>query len=493
MTLIRVVNAHCRISTTKVLDIPKFALRTGQHWCVFGGNGAGKSLLSALVQGQLTLGAAHVQYHSDFSVSNDIVVVSFEEQQRLWALDNRHDISEFSDAAQDQGTSVRQLILGSCPADQRYADILRSLALDEFEDRGLRYLSSGQCRKVLLARALFQQPKLLILDEPLESVDKATQGLIKKTLKRWMGPDTCTLLLCRRARDILPGISHLALMDRLRIIHQGSIKEVQSHALFAQLKNRRSAIPQSLPVAEKTTPLQVLAPNVPLLELRQVSAGYHGQLVLENFSWTMRQGQHTLIEGPNGCGKSTLLSLIDGENHMAYGQDVILFGRKRGSGETVWDVKARFGVVSNEIHNRYIKGWRVLDVVVSGFFDSIGLYDDSGASQHHAAMEWLGTVGIESLSKEYYHSLSFGQQRLVLLARAMVKQPSILILDEACVGLDDEYRELILTLTDLISETGRTHIVFVSHIAGEVPACINQVLRFTPAGVEVSEDEKRVE
>ena len=478
MILLSIVNAHCRIASNKLLDIPEFTLRIGEHWCVLGGNGAGKSLLSSLVQGQLTLGAAAVHYQAEFSAHNDIIVVSFEEQQKLWAMDNRHDISEFSENAQDQGTTVKQLILGNLKADARYADILRSLALDELEERGIRYLSSGQCRKAMLARALFQRPKLLILDEPLESIDRTSQDHIVDALKQWMGPQTCTLLLCRRARDILPNISHLALMHGLRILQQGPIADVQSTGLYTQLTQRRAQVPESLPNVDISSAHPVFDPKVALLELKHVNAGYHGRLVLEDVSWTMRYGQHTLIEGPNGCGKSTLLSLINGENHMAYGQQVYLFGRLRGTGETVWDVKARFGVVSNEIHNRYVKGWRVLDVVVSGFFDSVGLYDDSSASQHQVARAWLRALGIDSLSKEYYHALSFGQQRLVLLARAMVKQPSILILDEACVGLDDEYRELILALTDLIANSQRTHIIFVSHTAGEVPSCINQVIRF---------------
>ncbi len=487
MALIRVKNAHCRIASQKVLDVPAFELDVGQHYCIFGGNGAGKSLLSALLQGKLVHGAAAIHYAADFLPQRDIIEVSFEEQQRLWALDNRHDISEFSEAAQDQGTSVRELVLGAARADERYAEIMQSLALENLEERGIRYLSSGQCRKAMLARALFQQPKLLVLDEPLESVDKATQALLVQALTHWMGPETCTLLLCRRATDILPGISHLALMQDLRIVQQGPLERVRELAEYGEIKNRRLPVPKSLPAGlpEKSWP--ALAANVPLIELVKVNAGYHGKLVLKEFSWTMRQGQHTLIEGPNGCGKSTLLSLINGENHMAYGQDVTLFGRKRGTGETVWDVKARFGVVSNEMHNRYVRGWRVIDVVVSGFFDSIGLYDDSGASQQQVADAWLAAVGIAALRTDYYHTLSFGQQRLVLLARAMVKQPSILILDEACVGLDAAYRRLILALTDLIAKSTCTQIVFVSHSQGESPSCINQTLCFTPAGIAIEE------
>ncbi|MCP5358964.1 MAG: ATP-binding cassette domain-containing protein [Pseudomonadales bacterium] len=486
--IVRIDNALCRISADTVLRIPHFSIQTGEHWCLFGGNGAGKSLCARLLLKALPSGAAHVQYAAGVEPVRDVFVVSFEEQQRLWALDNRHDISEFSGDARDQGTTVASLILGDLAEDERFPGILRLLDLSELRDRGIRFLSSGQCRKAMLARALYQRPRLLILDDPLESIDRDAQIRVAAALEQWMTPDTCTLLLCRREHDILPGITHLALMEGLTISAQGHIAAMREDARFREVTKRRSPVPEVLPApAAGRRPLPPLSSGVPLIELKRVTAGYGGQAVLRDLSWNMHPGQHTLIEGPNGCGKSTLLSLIDGENHMAYGQDVTLFGRRRGSGETVWDIKARFGIVSNEIHNRYVKGWRVLDVVVSGFFDSVGLYDDAGASEQQAARQWLQALGVADLSTRFYHTISFGQQRLVLLARAMVKYPSVLILDEPCVGLDDQTRALILGVADRIAATTGTQILFVSHTHGEAPACINQRLSFTPAGVRISD------
>lgn len=473
--ILRVHNVLCRISSRRTLRVDEFALAAGQHWCVFGGNGAGKSLLAQLLRDRLVNG-------------HDLQVVSFEEQQQLWALDNRHDISEYSDTALDQGTTVARLILGESLPDAdgiaRYEALLVALDLQSLQQRGIRYLSSGQVRKALLARALYRRPRLLILDDPLESVDRDSRRRIAAVLRQWMGPDTCTLLLCRRQRDILLGITHLALMEDLRIVEQGALREVQSGATWQRLAQREVTLPESLPlpIPGRHDALADLDPQQPLFELHDVDAGYQGHRVLKQFSWTLRRGQHTLVEGPNGCGKSTLLSLINGENHKAYGQEVTLFGRRRGGGETVWDVKARFGTVSNELHNKYVKGWKVLDVVVSGFFASVGLYDDSGASERNAALAWLHTFAIAELANEYYHELSFGQQRLVLLARAMVKHPAILILDEPCVGLDDYYRALILGTVDLIAATTATQVIYVSHTDDERPTCINQHIRFSGPG-----------
>ena len=489
--LIHVSAMVCRLSSRRTLRVPGFTLRRGEHWCLFGGNGAGKSVLAQLLCGQLRQGADHVHYLSGFDPRKDVLFVSFEEQQSLASLDNRHDISEYSDAALDQGTTVRALIsaghTGSA-AEDRLQALLTALDLLPLQDRGIRYLSSGQTRKALLARALYQRPRLLVLDEPLESIDLDYRTRLQQVLSSSLLLDTSTLLLCRRERDILPGIPHMALLEQLSVVAQGSLASVLGGTDFERLVRKPVLIPRQLPPPLLHWRAQPPA-GVPLLALRNVTAGYNGKVVLENLTWSVRAGQHTLISGPNGCGKSTLLSLISGENHKAYGQDVSVFGRRRGTGETVWEVKAHFGVVSNELHNRYGKGWRVLDVVVSGFFDSVGLYDDSGASEHNAARDWLETFAIASLAGDYYHELSFGEQRLVLLARAMVKHPALLILDEPCVGLDDHARALILGIVDRIAATTQTQILFVSHLQDEAPQCINQWLRFGPRGVEIEQRE----
>jgi molybdate transport system ATP-binding protein len=416
------------------------------------------------------------------------LTVSFEEQQRLWALDNRRDISEYDATAQDTGTTVASLISpfsASALIQQAGArEVLEALEIEDLLERGIRFLSSGQIRKVLIARALLSRDparnRLVILDDPLEAIDPRSQSLVRRLLQQSMDAQNATVLLCRREQEILPGITHLALMEGLQLIARGKREEVAASDAYRRIARPRVEAPERLPGSlEQSNPSPAVAP----IRLEEVSAGYGERLVLDRVTWTMEVGHHTLIEGPNGCGKSTLLSLIDGENHKAYGQNVVLFGIRRGSGESVWDIKSRFGVVSNEIHNRYVRGWKVIDVIVSGFFDSVGLYDESGASQIEMARRWLATFGMERLARDYFHEISFGQQRLALLARAMVKGPDVLVLDEPCVGLDDYYRQLVLKTIDRIAETTATQIIYVSHTRGEEPACINQRLRFEPRSV----------
>ncbi|MDC0220146.1 ATP-binding cassette domain-containing protein [Gammaproteobacteria bacterium] len=496
--LLRVNDAICRLGLHKVLRIDELVVEQGQHWCFFGPNGAGKSVLASLLASKRIESGKYVQYAEGFQPSRDIHIVSFEEQQKLWQRDNRLDVSEYSADAEDSGTLVWELIQSSrstLHADNvLFEQLVTELDLSALVERGIRFLSSGQIRKALIARALYgYRPgvaQLLILDDPMESIDLDSQVKIKICIEKFLHSGFSSIQLCRRARDILSGVNHIALLDGLRLLEKGKREVIENGAAFEKVKNKKPVLLDRLPQNQSLFDNYQIDSGKPLVELNSVNAAYGEHSVLENFSWIMHPGQHVVIEGPNGCGKSTLLSLIDGDNHKAYGQDVKLFGRKKGSGETIWEVKAKFGIVSNELHNKYSKGWKVLDVVVSGFFDSVGLYDDSGTQETDIAKSWLNALQILDLAKYFYHEISFGQQRLVLLARAMVKQPQILILDEPCVGLDEFHRILILDILDKIAEQFTTSILYVSHIEDEKPLCINRRLTFkrnATSGFQVEE------
>lgn len=487
--LISIDNAQCRIGRQALLKIEHFAIEPGQHWCLFGQNGSGKTLLVNLLAGKRLESGNYVSYRANFDPVRDLHIVSFEEQQRLWERDNRLDISEFSGDAQDKGTVVEGLIRASrSQQDQNdglLADLVEQLSLEAVLSKGIRFLSSGQIRKVLIARSLFAYrdgwPQLLILDDPLESIDRDSQEQIRSTIEKHMSAQFSSLQLCRRAKDILPGVSHMAVMrsdsNQMQISRQGTFAEISQASEFADIRDAKIEASEILDaLLPRETPIREVSEE--LIRLDNVQASYGSSKVLVDVSWVMTGRDHVVIEGPNGCGKSTLLSLIDGENHKGYGQQVFLFGRLKGSGETIWETKQHFGLVSNELHNKYIKGWRVLDVVVSGFFDSVGLYDEGGAAELGEARRWIAALGLASREKQYYHEISFGQQRLVLLARAMVKKPRILILDEPCVGLDDFHCQMILKVLDAIAERSLTNILYVTHVADEQPSCINKIMRF---------------
>ena len=201
-------------------------------------------------------------------------------------------------------------------------------------------------------------------------------------------------------------------------------------------------------------------------------------MVLKNFNWSVQQGENWKIVGPNGAGKSTLLNLISGYNLQVYANEIYLFGLRRGTGESIWDVKQKIGLVSSEFQIHYRESISALKVVLSGFFDSIGFYRPASMKQKETAFNWMEFLEIAKVAEDDFTRLSYGQQRLVLIARAMVKSPPLLILDEPCQGLDRTNRNLVLKLIDQIGQNSVTQILYVTHIAAIQPNCLHSELCF---------------
>lgn len=478
--LLKVSQLVCRISAKTVLRVDELVIRPGEHWLVYGQNGAGKSLLSDYLLGKLPLGRHRLWQHP--ALHGRIVSVSFDVQRRLAQAEQRHDISEYSASAHDEGTRVVDLLglHGAVPDHlQRALQVLGVMAL---LDRGIRYLSSGQFRRVMLASALCQDPLLLILDSPLDSIDAASAAAIQSTLTHWMGPGK-SIIECSRSHDeSLPGFTHMALMAECKLVSAGPVTDVQHARAFYQGSTPILPTPVPLP---QTDPRNWECPDE-CIRMRNVSASYGSRSVIKHLNWVVNRGDQVLIEGPNGCGKSTLLSLLTGENNFAYVQEseqgVWLFGQPWGKGQSVWEIKQHFGVVSNHLHLSFGDAWSVLDVVCSGFEDSVGYYGEPRASQQKRARAWLAAVHLLDETNKAFGQLSFGQQKLALLARSLVKSPPILILDEPLVGLDDYHRALFLSLLARVVSQAQTQLLYVSHTVGEKPGFLNRRLTYVGDG-----------
>ena len=211
--------------------------------------------------------------------------------------------------------------------------------------------------------------------------------------------------------------------------------------------------------------------------MRAVNAVYGGKKVLANIHWTVRKGEKWALRGPNGSGKSTLLSLITGDNPQAYANDLTLFDRPRGSGESIWDIKRRIGFVSPELHAHYTTPVPCWQVVASGYFESVGLHSPCTEPQKERIGACLGFLGIRHLGEELFTRISAGEQRMVLLARALVKDPPLLILDEPCQGLDRQHTEAFKSLVEHACRSAHRTLIYVTHYAGEIPGCVEKILR----------------
>ncbi|MEM1156270.1 MAG: ATP-binding cassette domain-containing protein, partial [Pseudomonadota bacterium] len=446
-------------------------------WACLGPNGAGKTSLAKVLCAQETHYSGEYQ-RSSLLRDKGISYVCFEQAKALCDRDKKLDDSEFRANASDPGTSVKSAILGSRGPDADFQRWVERLNIEHILDRGLRFISTGEMRKTLLIKAILNQPALLILDSPLDGLDLASQEEMRQVIDELLSTSMNVLLLCRSLEDVPQGVSNVLVLDEGKQLLQGARVDVLANAKVVALMQPPLPALAALPVP--TPRLYELPATGPLLELRGVNVSYAELDVLKNVSWTLDRDSHCCVSGPNGCGKTTLLSLITGDNHKAYGQDITLFGIRRGSGESVWDIKQKYGQLDTQLHLNYVRGMKVLEVVVSGFFDTIGLYDDWGDQQRDTAEAWLKALGLAQYMKEGFDTLSFGLQRMVLLARAMVKSPIILLLDEPTLGLDGHHRALILRAINHIGTNSDTRIIFVSHSAGDVPTCINQHLVFEP-------------
>jgi molybdate transport system ATP-binding protein len=264
-------------------------------------------------------------------------------------------------------------------------------------------------------------------------------------------------------------------MQQGKIVLSGKRAEVIVTKQWQQLNENHYSLPHHLPDCLQYDSLEK---NKTLVSVNNVSVSFDQKPVFNALNWQFEQGQHWRIIGPNGCGKSTLLAMISGDSPKAYGKDIHLFGVKRGSGESIWDIKRHYGLVSAQLHRDYRVSTTLIKVVLSGFYDSIGLYDSPSRQQVIIARQWLVLLGLEQHENTYFNQLSYGEQRLVLIARAVVKLPMILILDEPCQGLDNHNRDKVLALMDYIAANSKTHLLFVSHDLRDQLECITHELEF---------------
>lgn len=455
------------------LRIAQWHWRRDEHWAVVGGNGAGKTTLARLLRDEMRPQRGSIALAPGIDPERDILYVSFDMQRTLIEHDNRFDDSDLREDAFDVGTTVRSAILQGQPEDARFAQLVESFGIGHILQRGIRFISTGESRKTLLARALLAQPRLLILDNPLEGLDRNMQRELGALIETLLAGTTPLLLLLPLGVPLPVGISHVLHLEHGTVVSCGPRAQFEASAAPAEVL---AATPLPAPLQRTAAPDAA----APAIVMEGLSVSYHDEAVLTDVHWRFERGQHCCISGPNGAGKSTLLSLINGDNHKGYGQPLWLFGRKRGSGESVWELKANCGIVNTPLQLNHLGRQRVLEVVASGLYDTIGLYQDCGGREKEVTLNWIHAVGLDALRDHRYDQLSFGEQRLALLARAMVKSPPLLILDEPCIGLDGPHRAHFLALVDRIAAQGHTQILYVSHVAEELPGCINQSLQLVP-------------
>jgi molybdate transport system ATP-binding protein len=398
----------------------------------------------------------------------------------------------------DEVTTARDVIFSGIlanrtitPADEeRFSEVVDQLGIQYLLQKGISSLSTGEMRKALIARALIKSPRLLILDEPFDGLDDRSRATLAESINRLMTGPMRVILVVHRLEEIVPNITHVLLVRDGQLFLQGPKDEVLTSQNISRLYGfnlhlertskgyRVSYGPEKGDRIDTSAVYEEALQDVPdvLIEMRDTTVRYNDFIVLDRLNWSMKRGENWAILGPNGSGKSTIVKLILGDNLQGYANQVMLFGKRKGSGETLWEIKRHIGAVSSELQVQYRKRMSAYDVIASGFYDSIGLYQYPTPKQKAIADGWIELLKIGDISNQPYHQLSYGQKRMILLARAMVKSPALLIMDEPCHGLDISNRRRILRIIEMIGETP-THLLYITNHRDEILNCITHVMR----------------
>ena len=350
------------------------------------------------------------------------------------------------------------------------------LGIEGLLDRPIRFLSTGEIRRILIARAILRSRGMLLLDEPFEGLDREGRDLLAASIDLLLASGVRVMLATHRMENLLPAFTHLIGLKGGRVFCQGPRDQMLTKESMERLYDLDTGGPENNTTTGHAVSIDAGSDGSVVIEINNAGVYYRGVSVFENLNWKVRKGENWSITGPNGSGKSTLLQMVTGDHPQAYANEIYLFGRRRGSGESIWDIKQRLGAVSSEFQVNYRKPIRAFDVVLSGYFDSVGLYCKADTRQVETAQTWLERLGLCHLKEKRYDLLSFGERRMILLARAVVKTPEILVLDEPCQGLDPANRKRILALVDLIGRQPHTQVLYVSHHPKEMPACITHHL-----------------
>lgn len=338
------------------------------------------------------------------------------------------------------------------------ADPMEALGFTEQIQAQLIELSSGEHKKLQLLKGLWVKPQLLIIDEPYTGLDHRSRAALNNWLDELIAEGVQLILITNDEQ--LP-----SKINRYAHIVDGKIEWVgEQSALSKDEARERKPLPDFLNIVPET-------PYDTMVKLTNVSVRYGEKRVLKNVSWEVKVGEKWLLQGPNGSGKSTLLSLINGDHPQAYGHDIVLFGKKRGSGESIWDIKEQIGMISPEMHWYFDQNATVWHTIASGFYDSIGWFIDVKFQERKQIEELLDFFDLTRDKDELLHTLPLGKQRLALLARTIIKNPPLLVLDEPCQGLDNNQTKYFNDIVDELVQHGKT-LIYVGHYESQLPNCI---------------------
>lgn len=493
-------HAAIRYADKVVLPEVNFIIRQKQHWAITGKSGSGKTSLLHAILGKSNLinGSVEYPFYTRFLQSHRIKdplftyrhligYVSFQPQFRnKQHMRDFYYQQRFHSWDSEDAPSVREYLeqaLGHAHAHLLSAEmrfpmdwVVGNMHLGYLLDKSLIKLSNGETRRLLIAEALLHQPLLLMLDSPFTGLDADTRSMFDRLLSRIAERGT-QLLLVTSPREIPEVITHVLELD------DGSIKGSSERSAFLEKCKRQGQKNKWEPDAAKMKKVMWAAAAEETaftyaIQMKHTHVQYGEVVILDDINWMVKKGEKWALLGPNGAGKSTLLSLITGDNPQAYANDICLFDQKRGSGESIWELKHKIGFVSPELHQYFPAGSTSEEVIWTGYTDTlIPVPRKLSAAQKAHAPEVLELLELTQLKDRQFKFISSGEQRLILLIRALIKNPPLLILDEPCQGLDQEQKDHFTNVIAYLCADAERTLIYVSHYPEEIPESVNKVLR----------------
>ena len=440
----------------------QFSILRGNCYAFIGENGSGKTTLGKIIEKgwNICTNVIHGDKKS-LTISN----IEFSDIHSLTGSNVAYYQQRFEATQNDEIPTVEDIIKDRIPAD-KWNELCDRLSLRDILHKRVNFLSSGELRKFLIINLFSSIPDILIIDNPYIGLDAPSRDLFNELIRSITAEGTAVILLLCNTIDIPSYCDYILPMKDMVIGEMkpaGEYSEEELNALFSQ-----SGSVDDMPIACDCGQVDFST----AIELDNCNVSYGKNVILRNVSWKVNAGEKWALLGANGSGKSTLLSLVYADNPQSYRNDITLFDHRRGSGESIWDIKRRIGYISPEMHLYFNDAADLLTVVATGFFDNVGCFRRPNDEQKAVAMQWLKAMGIEKLATRRFPTLSSGEQRLALIARTLLKNAPLLILDEPLHGLDMAKKTLVAKAIKRIAEQPGMSLIYVTHYAHEIPACI---------------------
>ncbi|QES89176.1 ATP-binding cassette domain-containing protein [Rhizosphaericola mali] len=474
------------LNGVSVLENIDFSLNKGENLIITGASGNGKTTMALALAKKLYVNGVIDIF---FDKENTEVQPTTKFIEQRYSLKNKGNLTtgfyyqqRFNSSDSTDSYTVMDELLAIDDNKESVENLLNNLNLFERKEAPIIQLSSGEHKRFQLIKALLKPSQLMILDEPFIGLDKASREKLyaiidERTIKG------STFIIISGVHHAFPKSAAKILELNSNTTHQfSSIKDFTPTLQESKFKIDTDAIP----LIQKDS---LVFENA--IRMVNVNVQYGEKKILNNINWTVKKGEKWLVKGHNGAGKSTLLSLITGDNPQAYANEIYLFDKRRGRGETIWDIKRPIGFVSPEVFAYYDKNLTVYTTVACGLFDTMGLFKKLKPEEEASVAAWLNVFNLNTIQNKRLNTLSSGQQRMVLLANALVKNPPLLLLDEPCQGLDESQTQEFVQMIDILVEKLNTTILYISHYDNEIPNCIDQILQLEHGNPTLLKNHKR--